>query len=46
MKRIGRDNIYSFKSKGKNIILRPAKLKGCIGKRDISKLPKQNFHIL
>ena len=34
----GKDNIYSFKYKGKNIILRSAKLKGCNGKRDISKL--------
>ena len=25
----GKDNIYSFKHKGKNIILRPAKPKGC-----------------
>ena len=42
----GKDNIYSFKYKGKNIILRPAKPKGCNGKRDISKLPKRNLHIL
>ena len=42
----GKDNIYSFKYKGKNIILRLAKPKGCIGKRDISKLPEWNFHIL
>ena len=42
----GKDNIYSFKYKGKNIILRPAKPKVCIGKRDISKLPKRNLHIL
>ena len=42
----GKDNIYSFKYKGKNIILRPAKLKGCISKRDISKLPKRHLHIL
>ena len=34
----GKDNIYSFKCKGKNIILRPAKLKGWNGKRGISKL--------
>ena len=42
----GKDNIYSFKYKGKNIILRPAKPKVCNGKRDISKLPKRNLHIL
>ena len=42
----GKDNIYSFKYKGKNIILRPAKCKGCNGKRDISKLPERNLHIL
>ena len=42
----GKDNIYSFKYKGKNIILRPANPKGCNGKRDISKLSKQNLHIL
>ena len=30
-----KDNIYSFKYKGKNIILRPAKPKGCNGKRDM-----------
>ena len=42
----GKDNIYSFKYKGKNIILRPVKPKGCNGKRDISKLPKQILHIL
>ena len=42
----GKDNIYSFKYKGKNIILRPAKPKVCIGKRDISKLPERNLHIL
>ena len=35
----GKDYIYSFKYKGKNIILRPAKPKGCNGRRDISKLP-------
>ena len=34
----GKDNIYSFKYKGKNIILRLAKPKGCNGKCDISKL--------
>ena len=34
----GKDNIYSFKYKGKNIILRLAKPKGCNVKRDISKL--------
>ena len=42
----GKDNIYSFKYKGKNIILRPTKPKGCNGNRDISKLPKRNLHIL
>ena len=42
----GKDNIYSFKYKGKNIILRPAKPKDCNGKRDISKLPTRNLHIL
>ena len=42
----GKDNIYSFKYKGKNIILRPAKPKGCNGKHDISKLPERNLHIL
>ena len=42
----GKDNIYSFKYKGKNIILRPAKPKVCIGKRDNSKLPERNLHIL
>ena len=42
----GKDNIYSFKYKGKNIILRHAKPKGCNSKRDISKLPKNNLHIL
>ena len=42
----GKDNIYSYKYKGKNIILRPAKPKVCIGKRDISKLPERNLHIL
>ena len=42
----GKDNIYSFKYKGKNIILRPAKPKVCNGKRDISKLPERNLHIL
>ena len=41
-----KDNIYSFKYKGKNIILRLAKLKCCIGKHDISKLLERNFHIL
>ena len=35
----GKYNIYSFKHKGKNIILRPAKPKGCNGKCDNSKLP-------
>ena len=42
----GKDNIYSFKYKGKNIILRPAKPKVCNGKRDISKLLERNLHIL
>ena len=42
----GKDNIYSFKYKGKNIILRPAKPKVYKGKRDISKLPERNLHIL
>ena len=42
----GKDNVYSFKYKGKNIILRPTKPKGCNGKRGISKLPKRNLHIL
>ena len=43
----GKYNIYSFnKYKGKNIILRPAKPKGCNGKRDISKLSERNLHIL
>ena len=41
----GKDNIYSFKYKLKNIILRPAEPKGCNGKRDISKLPERNLHI-
>ena len=41
-----KDNIYSFKYKGKNIILRLAKPKDCNGKRDISKLPERNLHIL
>ena len=31
----GKDNIYSFKYKGNNFILRPVKPKGGIGKRDI-----------
>ena len=39
-------NIYSFKYKGKNIILRPTKPKGCNGKRDISKLHEHNLLIL
>ena len=34
----GKYNIYSFKYKGKNIILKLAKPKGCNGKSDISKL--------
>ena len=42
----GKDNIYSFKYNGKNIILRPAKPKDCNGKHYISKLSKRNFHIL
>ena len=42
----GKDNIYSFKYKGKNIILRHVNPKGCNGKRDISKLPERNSHIL
>ena len=42
----GKDNIYSFKYKGKNIILRPTKPKDCNGKHDISKLPERNLHIL
>ena len=42
----GKDNIYSFKYKGKNIILRLAKPRGCTGKHDISKLPERNLHIL
>ena len=41
-----KDNIYSFKYKGKNIILRPAKPKSCNSKHDISKLPEQDLHIL
>ena len=41
----GKDNIYSFKYKGKNII-RSAKPKGCNGKRDISKLFERNLCIL
>ena len=35
----GKDNIYSFKYKGKNIILRLAKPKGCNGKHDIDVSP-------
>ena len=42
----GKDNIYSFKYKGKNIILRLANSKGCNSKRDISKLLERNLHIL
>ena len=42
----GKDNIYSFKYKSNNIILRQAKPKGCNSKRDISKLPERNLHIL
>ena len=41
-----KDNIYSFKYKGKNIILRPAKPKGFNGKHDMSQLPERNLHIL
>ena len=43
---LGKNNIYSFKYKGKNIILRPAKPKGRNGKRDIFKLLERNLHIL
>ena len=42
----GKDNIYSFKYKGKNIISKPAKPKDCNGNRDISKLSERNLHIL
>ena len=42
----GKDNFYSFKYKGKNIILRAAKPNDCNGKHDISKLPERNLHIL
>ena len=42
----GKDNIYSCKYKGKNIILRLAKAKDCNGNRDFSKLPERNLHIL
>ena len=42
----GKDNIYSFKYKGNNIILRPAKPKSCNCKRGISKLLERNLHIL
>ena len=42
----GKDNIYSFKYKSKNIILRPAKPKVCNGKHDISKLNERNLYIL
>ena len=42
----GKDNIYSLKYKGRNIILRPVKSKSCNGKRDISKLLERNLHIL
>ena len=41
----GKDNIYSFKYKDNNIILRHAKPKGFNGKRDISKLLERNLHI-
>ena len=41
-----KDNIYSFKYKGKNIILGPDNPKGCNGKHDISKLLEWNLHIL
>ena len=37
--KFGKYNIYSFKYKGNNIILIPAKPKDCNSKRDISKLP-------
>ena len=39
----GKNNIYSFKYKSKNTILRPAKPKGRNGKRDISKLLEHYF---
>ena len=42
----GKDNIYSFKYKGKNIILIPAKPKAWNGEHDISKLLERNLHIL
>ena len=42
----GKYNIYSFNYKGKNIILRLAKPKSCIGKCAISKLLERNLHIL
>ena len=42
----GKDNIHSFKYKGKNNILRPAKSKGFNSKHDISKLLERNLHIL
>ena len=42
----GKDHIYSFKYKDKNIILRSSKPKGCNGKRGISKLSERNLHIL
>ena len=42
----GKDNIYSFKYKDKNIILRLVKPKGFNGNCDISKLPERNLHIL
>ena len=42
----GKENIYSFKYKSKNIILRLAKPKYCNGNRDISKLSERNLHIL
>ena len=42
----GKDNIYSFKYKGKSIILRLVKPKDCNGNRDISKLLERNLHIL
>ena len=41
----GKDNIYSFKNKGKNVILKLVKPNGCNGRRDISKL-EWNLHIL
>ena len=42
----GKYNIYTFKYKGKSIILRPVKPKSFNGKHDISKLLERNLHIL